>query len=465
MKNVIKFLCLAVVISLLLAACGQADEEVFDEEFGGIADVKDLEGVTVKYYRRASGSDQVLGYEYDTVLGDLALERIRKVQNDYNCILDIQYLAAGDPYGTFNLNNSIGSYFCDIFCGVSDMLRQAMKTGALVGLSTVEDIIDFRNEERWGGRNMLEPLYWEDEAYGLIPLSWPTASVSYQGLMIVNEDLIAAVNAEDPRDLFENKQWTWATFRNCLEKYYVQEGADVKQYALTHQYLGNLGRDYIMSNGYILAQKGPDGDYHSGLTDPRVITAMNEATDLAFGPLSYTISIDVNLLDVMVNGQTVLGVLHDSEHISRIVKEMPNFGVLAAPSGPDVEPGYIATTSMNIGNVTVLSNYSPNIEASAIVLNALYEPFEEYPDIDSVKDFLYHTYFFDRRDADIYYDLYMHTQFSYFASSLWNTLHEWLEGGWGPTEYIDAHLDQVEDYIQKEVAPSKRGVDAVWGNE
>ncbi|MBR5720926.1 MAG: hypothetical protein IKX78_00420, partial [Clostridia bacterium] len=187
MKSVLKFLCLAVVISFLLAACGQTEEEIFDEEFGRMTEAKDLEGVTVKYYRRASGSDQVLGYEYDTVLGDLALERIRKVQNDYNCILDIQYLSAGDPYGTFNLNNSIGSYFCDIFCGISDMLRQAMKTGALVGLSTVEDIIDFRNEERWGGRNMLEPLYWEDEAYGLIPLSWPTASVSYQGLMIVNE--------------------------------------------------------------------------------------------------------------------------------------------------------------------------------------------------------------------------------------------------------------------------------------
>ena len=471
MRTALKTIILLILTVAFVTACAPQETEIFDEELVARTDKIDLEGVTIKYYRDKMGQhinnsdDEILGYEPGTVMGDLAMKRIKDVQNDLNCKFDIVYFSGDSPYTGFTMYNSTGSYFCDIFCGVSDRFRQSMKAGALKGLSELEDYLDYRNEEKWGRRNILEVLYWEDDVFGLIPMLWPTSSVSYQGMTIINEDLIASVGADDPRDLYENRQWTWATFRDCLERYYVKEGNEVKHYALTSQYTGDLGQVYVLSNGYRLAVKGKDGKYQSGMHDPRVITAMNEALDIAYGPLSYTIDVNVNDVDSMLAGNTVLGVLHAAEYMNRIVKNMPNFGVITWPSGPDVEPGFIATNHMNLERAIVLSRFSPYPEATAAALNALYEPFEEYPDTDAVKEFLFKTYFFDRRDADLYYDMFLNSQYSYFASAAWNTLHEWLEGKYAPAEYIESHLDKADQYIEEEVAPSKRGIEAVWGEE
>ena len=225
MKNALK-ICMALLFSLaFLVACAPHEEEIFDVDFSFQSDKKDLEGATVKYLRKegdqsfTAGDEQVLGYAVNTVLADLAAQRIKDVQKNLNCTLEISYYSDGAVTTNFNMGIAAGIYFCDIFTGVSDTFRDSMKAGLLVGLSELGAYADFRNEDKWGKRNVLEILYWNDDAYGLIPAAWPTSSVSYRGLTAVNEDLIAAVNAEDPRDLYENGKWTWETFRECLEKY------------------------------------------------------------------------------------------------------------------------------------------------------------------------------------------------------------------------------------------------------
>ncbi len=460
----------------VFTACTAQEPESFDVDFTVNNDGTDLEGVTVKYMRHSGGiqftdkEQEILGYEAGTVLGDLAKARINDVEKKLNCNLDITYFDGNSSaaYDAFNMSAVTGEYYCDIFCGISDRFRNAMKMGSLVGLSELGDFLDYHNEEKWGSRDVLEILYWEDDVYGLIPALWPTASVSYAGLVIANEDLITEVNAADPRDLYENKQWTWDTFRDCLEQYYVQEGSEVKHYALSVS-KWNMGALYLLSNGYRLAEKGPSGDYQSGLRDPRALKAMNEAVDVSSGSLAHTIAFsDENMAGVydLIDGKTVLGVMHYAEYVVEyIVKKMTNFGCIPWPSGPDVDPGFKATHLSNIERVLVISRFSKNLDATAIVLNALYEPFEEYPNADAVKDFLYQTYFFDRRDADVYYDLFNTSQYTYFSSAAWNTLGEWLKGGISPAEYIDGHLDKAEAYIEEEIAPSKRGVEAVWGED
>ena len=474
MKTAVKSFILIFLSLVVFAACGAHEEELFDEDFALKGDKTDLEGATIKYVRESGGlafnvgDEEVLGFEMNTVLGDLALQRIKDVQNNFNCKLDIVYFSGDAQYTNYRLSNAAGSYYCDIFCGISDRFREYMKAGTIVGLSQLDGLIDYRNEEKWGTRNVLEVLYWEDDVYGLIPLAWPTSSVSYTGLTIVNEDLIASLNTEDPRDLYENGKWTWETFRDCLEKYYAQEGSEVKHYALASVPF-DFGANYLLSNGYRLAEKGPDGNYRSGVNNPAALAAMNEALDVFNGPLSYTIdrrNIILAPVEDLIAGQTVMGVMHYAEYVAdRIVKSMTNFGVLPWPSGPAVEPGFISSFHMNLERAVVISSLSNNLEATAIALNALYEPFEEYPDIESIKDFLHHTYFFDRRDADIYYDMFQCAQYSYFSTAPFQTLGEWVANGQTPTEYIESRIDKIEEYIAQEIAPSKRGIDNVWKDE
>lgn len=376
------------------------------------------------------------------------------------------HFSAGSYYSNFQLGSAAGTYCCDIFGGNTGQFRDMMKAGYLVGLSHVGEYLDFRNEEKWGKRNVLEALYWKEDSYGLVPMLWPTSSVSFNGMIIVNEDLIASLNTEDPRDLCENKQWSWATFRDCLEKYYAKEGSEVRHYALA-ALAGDFGANYVLSNGHILAEKGPDGKYRSGLHDPRSLKAMEEATDVYYGDLSYTIDQNGDILapvEALIAGRAVMGGMHYAEYVTeRIAQEMTNFAVIPWPYGPDVEPGFKASFYTNLSRIIVLSALSPNIEATAIALDALYEPFEEYPTFDSVIDFLHQTYFFDRRDAQNYYDIFMNTQYVYFGSPPNKALSGWLEGRVDPVVYIESNIGTVDEYIEKEVAPTKAGIDFVWG--
>ncbi|MBE6897079.1 MAG: hypothetical protein E7477_08300, partial [Ruminococcaceae bacterium] len=145
MRNIVKLLILAFIFSLFATACGSVEQEVFDVEFVKTSEGTDLEGTVIKYMRATTGQasysnfDQVLGYEMDTILGDLAMQRIKDVEQSLNCKFDITYFSGDTPYGSFRMSNSVGEYFCDIFCGISDRFREDMKAGALMGLSELDE--------------------------------------------------------------------------------------------------------------------------------------------------------------------------------------------------------------------------------------------------------------------------------------------------------------------------------------
>ncbi|MBR6426307.1 MAG: hypothetical protein IKS28_00625, partial [Clostridia bacterium] len=244
------------------------------------------------------------------------------------------------------------------------------------------------------------------------------------------------------------------------------EGGEVKHYALATSG-HDLGANYLLSNGFQVAKKGPDGNYHSGITEPSALEAMNEANYVFNGALSYTVDKrggNTAQVEALIAGETVLGVMHYIEYVtSNIAKTMTNFGLLPWPSGPNVEPGYMACHYTNLENVIVIPQTSPNLEATALALDALYEPFEEYPDLNAVKDLLYHTYFFDRRDADIYFGMFLNTQFTALGAPTNAALGEWVVSGQAPSEFIESNITKLEEYIEKEVAPSKRGIEHVWG--
>ena len=100
MKKAIKTFILVLLIVSVLTACGAQEPEVFDVDFTFNGGKTDLEGATIRYLRETggqgihyTGSDQVLGYEMDTVLGDLAMNRIKDVQDNLNCKFDIVYFS------------------------------------------------------------------------------------------------------------------------------------------------------------------------------------------------------------------------------------------------------------------------------------------------------------------------------------------------------------------------------------
>ena len=152
MKKIAKLLIVVMLFSLIATACAEESEEVFDLEFERSGGELDLEGRTIVY---EFGMDPAvldiptcLGYEMDTQFADLALARLKKTQSDLNCTLDIRYTNNYNSCRQFVAASTSGMFMCDIISGISDMWADVARIGMLVGLSELEDFIDFRNEEK-----------------------------------------------------------------------------------------------------------------------------------------------------------------------------------------------------------------------------------------------------------------------------------------------------------------------------
>jgi hypothetical protein len=471
MRKFIKITALIAALSLLLISCASADE-VFDVEFEQMSEGLDLGGVEIVYEVGLDpsiwDSPTCLGYELDTHLGDLASARLKKVQSDLNCKVKINYTNNFTSCRAFVACSASGAFLCDVISGISDMWRGPASSGMLVGLSELENYIDFRNEEKWGNRNILEVIYYDSDLYGIVPMLWPEVSVSYSGITVVNEDIISAIGASDPRDLLENGEWTWENFRDCLERYYLIEGNDVKHYALTCS-THTLGAMYLLSNGFRMSVKKSNGELSPGLMTNEALAAMDEALAIYNGPLAVTLDTQGSAVDRLIYGTTVLGCVSSDNVIGingKISKEMTNFGLVSWPTGPNVVPGYAAGFHANIDRCIVFSRASHYPESTAAVISAIYEPFDEYPTFNDIMELMSRSYFFDPRDSKVYYDMYTNSQFAYFFTSagpLYASLGEWVLSRKSPAEYIESIENQLKERMIDSVAHSQNAISAIWG--
>ncbi|MBQ6051738.1 MAG: hypothetical protein IJL30_00440 [Clostridia bacterium] len=472
MRNIAKITVLLIMLSVIATSCAPSSEQIFDVEFEQTSDGLDLGGVEIVYEVGLDpsiyDSPTCLGYELDTHFGDLASARLKNVQVNLNCKVKVNYTNNYTSCRNFVACSASGTFLCDVISGISDMWRGPAMTGMLVGLSEIENYIDFRNEEKWGNRNMLEVIYYETDLFGVVPMLWPEVSVSYSGITVVNEDIIATIGATDPRDLLENGEWTWTTFRDCLEKYYLSEGNDVKHYALTCS-THSLGAMYLLSNGFRMSEIQPNGQITPGLMTNGALVAMEEALDIYNGPLGYTLDTMGNAVERLIAGTTVLGCVNSDSVIGmngKIAKEMSNFGLVSWPTGPGVEPGYASGFHANIDRCIVFSRASHYPESTAAVISAIYEPFEEYPTFNDIIELMSRNYFFDPRDSKVYYDMYLNSQFAYFftaAGPLYNSMGEWVLGRKSPAEYVESIESQLKERMEDCITPAYNGIKAVWG--
>jgi hypothetical protein len=144
---------------------------------------------------------------------------------------------------------------------------------------------------------------------------------------------------------------------------------------------------------------------------------------------------------------------------------MDNFGILSWPIGPDVEPGYNFATHSNIEMCIAFSRVSKNPEATAAIINAIYEPFDGYETLDDIIDHMARSYFFDRRDAVVFYDMFRASEYNYFHYGLHSSTQDWLSANKSISEYIEANEEKITEGINEYVMPSVRGIDALWGEE
>ena len=469
-KQVFRLALLFVTFCVFLCACASSvEEENFDADFLGTSSGVDLNGFELVYGKYPS--DDILGYTPDTEFADLALQRLDDIQDRFNCKITFQYGIANVDF----LSASVGNAFlCDVFSGGGDLMADAARIGALIGISELSDYIDYRDEAKWGSRKMLEVVYYEDDLYGIVPCAWPALGFSDGGFgypIAVNEDLVRSLAQPDPREYVENGTWDWAQFRKCLEAYTVIEGGETIHYGIA---VGNtyLAEMYLLSNGCNFVKKGPGG-WVSDLTDERTMKAMQEANDVFYGELGYTIdksSRDAGVVaDLFVNEKAVMGANMSNFFYgkdARISRNVNNFGILKWPVGPDVDPDYAFSVYEDITNCLSFPVLSHDPDNTAFIINELYAPLPGLETFDAIKEYMAHNYFFDERDCDCFFAMYQNPHYNYFHYGFRGHLvaffdqHDLSIAG-----ALEKNSNAMQAGIDEYVAPSLRGIEALWGPE
>ena len=428
----IALILIAAFITLTLFSCSEAEEEIFDLDLSGTSTL-DFDGLNLRLLvsffsgNSAVAGDNILGYPIGTGLADLASERISDTEKSLNCKISIDYRewSAFSAYFTGSLAS--GSSPADFAFITSFDIYSYAKAGYLSGITAhLGDIIDYRDSDKWGNPNLLECCCYKNDLYGVLPAAWPDLIYSSFGYpLVVNEDLISVVGATDPRELYEQGTWNWATFNEQLEKCTVIEGGETITYGLTAHspYLAEM---ILGSNGVGLTRVNGKPSLTCGFyNNPAYYAAADEIHLIRFGDLSYTYyanveSDPVTVTDSFCEGKAcyafmptkyIFGVYGD------VSQKVDNYGIVRTPVGPDVPWDHAAGIYDGMTCTITFPAITDYLTEAGMVADRLFDPLPGYDNKEMVIEYMRRNNFFDSRDCDAFLDILDHAMYNYFYSA------------------------------------------------
>ena len=467
-----KYLSLALLLCMIFAvcSCAQQSETETAPEFSldlGVTDLMGEDFLLMHNNAEHSSGEEYLGYVVDTEFADLALQRIREVENTYHVKITEQ--RATDLTNRIQAGTASGLVPIDAAQGSSGSLAGLLRTGYFADITQLQEYIDYTDSAKWGNTENLKPLFWNNGLYGVIPAAWPIHKYrSVDGAVVVNEDIIRRLNQTDPRELVERDEWTWRTFEELMPIYnHINDAGDeVKALSTTVHW---LFRTMHTTNGepVIIRQ---DGDYLLSLHSPVTFEAMQTAWNWTFGEYSTYVNIDLsnvweNMLAAFIEGRSVLTIMNGTDLCgseNSIAYSMDNFGVVPFPHGPN-------GTAQNTGATITDTRFSTCIPAlakdpaiSAFVLNAIYEPLPGYEDEESMIDYFRRFYFFDDRDVTNFMNMYNTVLYNYREEGV-TDVYIGIRDNRSMQESLDAYAVADETNRIKYIVNIESSIDEIFG--
>jgi ABC-type glycerol-3-phosphate transport system substrate-binding protein len=406
-------LLFASIFICLIVSCSAADEIVPEYDNDIDSSAIDLRGQTlvmgmVKDYF-FEGSDSTLTFITNTEFGDLAAKRIKDVETKYNCKINFDYVTRSGETAYFSVAS--GSYIFDMLQEESYWLLNYLPSGTFVNLVGVDNL-DVFDETKWGNRYLRMSTMYDGAIYGLLPAQHPLRlSNSPSNLIAINEKYISDLVTTDPRDYFENGEWNWDTFGNAIESY-AHTSSTTNEFVYSLGSCFGYGRMFMimpMCNGCDFIKMNDNDTYQLGYFTQNAMDAYNQVAEWLFGATAGNINNETFGLDQFIDGQSVMTLIDAYQILSSsesIAYRMDNFGIVPFPCGPGSKSPYDYTTSYESADFTLaIPITAKDPEISALVLDALYEPFEGYETEEKITDYIIRNYFEDERDARLFMDI------------------------------------------------------------
>ena len=468
MRKLIRTVALLIVFVFVVSAC-QADEpEVVPEYETGSENNVNLGGFKLNWGYAKSGSkeENVFGFIPGTAFADLALQRKKDIENNNNCTIDVTYGDFGSIGNVVQTSAMSGESIFDIATDESFVFVQYMRAGYLAGLSSRIDVL---NTDKWGTPSMLQSLMWKDELYGVVPYAWPDLLYTTFGYPIaVNENLIAQYGHEDPREYVEAGTWTWDTFEECLHQYTHPE-ADYTVYGMaTHD--AYFAMMMFLSNGVALSEYADGSVVCGAYTDPG-FAALERAQQIYRVNCRECFHPDDNTANVVSNfkaGNSILLTTYGYDllgHSNSIMYVMDNVGILPYPQGPNATPGEYKGYHESMRYSTSIPINAKDRETAAFILNAMYEPFDEYKTKEDIIEYMATQTFFDIRDARVYANMLENNEYGFFLEGARSLIQETVESNSTVAQLREKYESQYQEIVEKYIAHHYSAKVALYGDD
>ncbi|NLU40753.1 MAG: extracellular solute-binding protein [Firmicutes bacterium] len=416
MKNVVRIIAIAVMLSMLIGSVALAAE--FD--LGGktitvVAAVDKLEGL------REEG-------------------RVAEAEQLFNCKLESLVLPVDTIVESMVTRLISGDSEYDVWGIDNDNFFALVGRDALLPINSVLPAEYFDEARKYA-----EPAIRHFSAGGNIYVvsSFETLPNGATSWLAFNKDILAAEGLPDPYDLYEAGEWNWDNFRNLLvgaTKDFDGDGT-MDQYGIQGM---SVWAYIVCSNGTNLFVPGPDGKLKYNWNSPEVLEA------IAFG--GQLVNIDrVNSPSGGFDQGTVAFAYQATWQLDGLKTSGMNYGLIPFPKGPSAD-GHTMYTGF-CGGLGLPRNSADPV-AIAAVMDYLFLPqdFEAY--LNERNWTQINDYCPDRRSAAIFAEFLPEfnktgqiLNYSLTADEVWNAYVAARDGQKTPAEAMNEVAAQGQAYL------------------
>ena len=460
MKNAFKFIALSLVFILIMCSCAQSAEEIIPE-FAIDNSKADLGGFVCVWGYPGNAGETELGFITGTKNADILLARKAEVEKSLNCKIQPDYTS--NVYSFLRAGVMSGSQPYDIVEGDSYTMVVDVRAGNLSGLSS---LLDVENVEKWGTPNMLQSLIWKNDIFGVVPFAWPDIMYKQSGhVLAVNETLVSRLGQPDPREYVEDGVWNWDTFEDVLTAYTYQDAGNTIYALRSHP--PYFAINMFLSSG-VAFSAFEDGQVVCGIYTETGKEALNRAKQIFRETHKDCFHPDTGSVghEQFINGEAVMYLSWCYELTSGtswIMYQMDNIGILPFPQGPNATPGVYLSYHEGLGNSTGIPFNAKDPAASATILSAMYEPFDEYKTKDDIIDYMTNQIFYDRKDAEIIVNVVRNTEYGFFREGARTVVEDSVSTDTAISTLLESYASRFEEIVEEYMLPHYEGRLAVYG--
>jgi len=396
MKKIFALAILFCMVFAVLTSCGSANNDD-DKNLGGNTEYKDLEEA---HFIFATGwTNEFYPDEGKTDSGDNIRLRYADAEEKFNCIFEVLQFTEGEA--SSYLRNAIA-----INDGVPDMMDThatnaypVYKEGWLISLEEISTIDE--TDFMWGPTKFRQYGNWDGASYGFFPYNWDFIP-QYAGTIMFNNELILQNGMKNPYEMQEQKQWTWANFRDELIAGTIKT-AEMNQVGLGIDGVPNYLKAFILANGGSIVEKSNDR-YVFGLESANAAMAFDFCKELK---QLKVITENAAKIDFAVNKKYVYysteswNATINVEKTDNSIDDLPtrvmnDWGLINVPDGPNAT-GKVTAGFVHMGRrLNWLIGMSDNDHDDfGLLLNYIFSPIGGKP--EAWKEIALKQFFLDER--------------------------------------------------------------------